>query len=59
MFAVVVTSIHKNFCNSHLPLLHTIIYVTGFAKRDLFDRFFKIELSSCSSATGIALNGVT
>ena len=33
------------------------IYVTGFAKGDLFDRFFKIEFSSHSSATGIALNG--
>ena len=30
--------------------------VTGFVKRDLFDRFFKIEFSSHSSATGIALN---
>ena len=31
--------------------------MTGFAKRDLFDRFFKIEFSSHSSATRIALNG--
>ena len=34
-----------------------LLYVTGLAKRDLFDRFFKIEFSSHSSATGIALNG--
>ncbi len=33
------------------------IYVTGFVKRDLFDRFFKSEFSSHSSATRIALNG--
>ena len=31
-------------------------YVTGFAKRDLFDKFFKIEFSSHLSATRIALN---
>ena len=31
--------------------------MTQFAKRDLFDIFFKIEFSSHSSATRIALNG--
>ena len=40
-----------------LENIDMFIYVTQFAKRDLFDRFFKIEFSSHSSATGIALNG--
>ena len=30
-------------------------YVTGFVKRDVFDKFSKIGLSSHSSATRIAL----
>ena len=30
--------------------------MTGFAKRDLFDKFSEIEFSSHSSATRIALN---
>ena len=29
-------------------------YVTGFVKRDLFDKFFKLEFSSHLSITGIA-----
>ena len=33
-----------------------LAYVTGFAKRDLFDRLFKIKFSSHSSAIRIALN---
>ena len=41
----------------YILYVHVHIYGTGFAKKDLFDKlFFKIEFSSHSSATEIALN---